>query len=40
MAKSENSKDKLKLEIVQNEINSFKKLIAGHRKLLAAIGNL
>jgi len=40
MEKSENSKDKLRLEIVQEELKKFKKLVEGHRKLLTAIGNL
>lgn len=40
MGKSGNSRDKLRLEIVQEELERFKKLVEGHRKLLAAIGNL
>ena len=37
MAKSGNSKDKARSKVV---IEEFKKLIAGHRKLLTAIGKL
>jgi hypothetical protein len=40
MEKSDNSKDELKLKIVKEEIELFKKLISGHKKILAAIGNL
>ena len=40
MEKYENSQDRLRLEIVQEEIERFKKLINRHRKLLTAIGNL
>ena len=40
MAKSENSKDKKKYEIVVEELEHFEKLIEGHKKLLTAIGNL
>jgi hypothetical protein len=40
MEKSGNSQDKARLETVQEEIEYFKKLIEGHRKLLTAIGNL
>lgn len=40
MEKSENSRDNKKYEIVVEEIERFKRLIHGHRKLLAAIGNL
>jgi hypothetical protein len=40
MAKSGNSKDKLRGKIVAEEITYFKNLIAGHRKLLEAIGRL
>ena len=40
MEKSENSKDKIKLKIVQEEIEAFQKLIAGHRKILEAIAKL
>lgn len=40
MGKSENLKDYKRYEIVVEEIEQFKKLIHGHRKLLEAIGNL
>ena len=40
MEKSENLSDKLRLQIVREELDHFKKLIEGHRKLLTAIGNL
>lgn len=40
MVKLENSNDKERLEIVQEELKRFKKLIEGHKKLLAAIGSL
>ncbi len=40
MEKSENSKDKKRYEIVAEELEHFEKLVEGHRKLLAAIGNL
>jgi hypothetical protein len=40
MAKSGNSKDKLKLKIVWEELNKFERLIEGHKKLLAQIGRL
>ncbi|MFH1306552.1 MAG: hypothetical protein ABIH83_02765 [Candidatus Micrarchaeota archaeon] len=40
MAKSGNSKGKYKLKILSEELEKFNKLIEGHRKLLAAIGNL
>lgn len=40
MEKLRNSKDKERSEIVIEEINRFKKLIEGHRKLLNAIGGL
>ncbi len=40
MAKYGNSRDKEKYEIVAEELKQFEKLIAGHRKLLTAIGNL
>jgi hypothetical protein len=40
MEKSENSQDRLRLEIVKEEIERFKKLVEGHKKLLLAIGNL
>ncbi len=40
MEKLENSEDKLRYQIVSEELERFKKLIEGHRKLLTAIGNL
>jgi hypothetical protein len=40
MEKSENSQDEMKLKVVKEEIEKFEKLIKGHKKLLAAIGNL
>ena len=40
MAKSGNSKDRKRYEIIGEEIAHFEKLIRGHRKLLTAIGNL
>ena len=40
MGKLKNSKDKERSEIVIEEVNRFKKLIEGHKKLLNAIGNL
>jgi hypothetical protein len=40
MEKSESLKDKMKLEIVQEEIDRFLKLISGHRKLLEAIAKM
>ncbi len=40
MVKSENSRDRLKLKVVQEELSRFEKLIEGHRKLLIQIGNL
>ena len=40
MAKSGNSKDGKRYEIVLEELEHFEKLIEGHRKLLNAIGNL
>ena len=40
MERSENSKDRMRLEIVQEEIERFKKLVDGHKKLLIAIGSL
>lgn len=40
MAKSENSSDKIRFEIVAEELERFKKLIKGHEKILAAIGEL
>ena len=38
--KSGNSEDKARCQIVSEELERFKRLIAGHRKLLTAIGNL
>ena len=41
MAKLENSiGDKKRYKIVAEELEKFEKLVRGHRKLLAAIGNL
>ncbi len=40
MDKLKNSKDKARYRIVIEEIERFKKLIRGHKKLLAAIGDL
>ena len=40
MAKSGNSEDKVRLEILKEEIARFNKLVSGHKKLLIAIGNL
>ena len=40
MAKSENLKDKLRYNIVSEELFKFNKLVEKHRKLLAAIGSL
>jgi len=40
MAKSKNSKDSMRYKIVSEELEEFNKLIKGHKKLLAAIGNL
>ena len=40
MAKSRNSENKKRYEIIAEEIAHFEKLIRGHRKLLTAIGNL
>ena len=40
MEKSKNLNDKRKSEIVVEEIEHFKRLIKGHKKLLEAIGNL
>ncbi len=40
MEKSKNSRDNKRYEIVVEEIERFKKLIHGHRRLLEAIGNL
>lgn len=40
MAKSRNSKDKLRSKIVSEEITEFNRLVKGHEKLLEAIGKL
>ena len=40
MEKSDRLNDKLRYEIVAEELEKFKKLIKGHEKLLTAIGNL
>lgn len=40
MEKSDRLKDKERLQIMKEEIESFEKLIAGHRKLLEAIGKM
>ena len=40
MGKSGISQDKLRLEIVSEELKRFKRLVDGHKKLLMAIGNL
>jgi len=40
MVKSENLSDKIRLQIVREELDNFKKLIAGHRELLEAMGKL
>lgn len=40
MEKFDNSEDKMRLEIVQEELEKFKKLIEGHKKLLEAIGRM
>ena len=40
MEKSDISEDKIRLEIVKEELEHFEKLIAGHRKLLDAIGRM
>ena len=40
MDKSKNLKDKGRSEIVIEEVNRFKRLVEGHKKLLNAIGNL
>ncbi len=40
MEESENLDDKVRLKIVKEELEKFQKLIAGHRKLLEAIGKL
>ena len=38
--RSGSSEDKLRLEIVKEELEHFEKLISGHRKLLDAIGRM
>ncbi len=40
MEESKSSKDKKVCEIVARELEHFKKLIKGHKKLLQAIGQL
>jgi len=40
MAKSGNSGEAGKLKIVSEELDRFNRLIDGHRRLLAAIGEL
>lgn len=40
MEKLKTSKDKERYQFVIDEIQKFEKLIKGHKKLLAAIGNL
>jgi len=40
LEQSKNLKDKIQYKIVTEEIERFKKLIRGHKQLLAAIGNL
>lgn len=40
MEKLKNLKDKIKYEIVSEELREFNKLVEGHKKLLIAIGNL
>ena len=40
MAKSGNSSEGARLKIVSDELASFNRLIDGHRRLLAAIGEL
>lgn len=40
MAKSKNSKDKLRYKIVSEELKESNKLVKGHKKLLTAIGKL
>lgn len=40
MVKSKNLDAKLRLKIVQEEIENFQKLVSGHRKLLEAIGKM
>jgi len=40
MAKSKNSKGKVRYDINSKELKKFNKLVEGHKKLLDAIGNL
>lgn len=40
MERSENLNDKRRYEIVVEELEHFEKLVKGHEKLLAAIGEL
>lgn len=40
MAKSGNLKDKRKQKIAAEELEKFNRLIAGHKRLLLAIGRL
>ncbi len=40
MEKYENLEDKVKYEVVSGELKRFNRLVHGHKKLLAAIGNL
>jgi len=40
MEKSKASNDKLRYEIVLEELAEFNKLVQGHKKLLIAIGEL
>jgi len=40
MVKSGNLSDELRYQVVAEEIEEFRKLVEGHRKILAAIGEL
>ena len=40
MAKSNSSKDRKVYEVVLKELEHFKELVKGHKKLLLAIGDL
>lgn len=40
MAKSGNSRDNVRCRIVSEELSEFNNLIKGHKKLLAATGEL
>lgn len=40
MGKSKILNDKIKLKIISEELDSFNKIIKGHKNLLIAIGNL